>query len=127
MTDRLYIIIFAGAVQTLGSVAVLALIELNEYKACVRCEREVVTQTSEKFGNCTKCCAKQLMSRCKTQLTAKLCIEADQVKHDVQVFGKGVVQICRGKEISEDSLLEAEPFTCDIDSDNVLTAVRHEM
>ena len=102
----------------------LALIELNECKACVRCEREV-TQTSEKHGNCTKCRAKQLMSRCKTQLMAKLCIEADQVKRDVQVFGDVVAQICRGKEISEESLLEADPFTCNIDSDNVLTDVRH--
>lgn len=108
---------------TIEGVSVIAVKDLQQFKACVFCKGKIDTQESG-IGTCQKCDAVQKLDKCKINEMAKIVVESPSMEIVTLVAYADILQsILIGEPLNSLNLLSAKPFTVTYNRYNVITSI----
>ena len=103
--------------------SVVAVVQLDIYRACLSCKQKVDESSSAVLGHCTQCSTLQRLDKCQRNLRSVLLVEFQgTTPENFQAFGDTLVQIADTDDVTEENLILSAPFSCEV-SDNTITSI----
>ena len=114
----------------LEDAVVVGVMLLDTYSSCFSCKGKVMV-TAGCLGKCSKCNMTLCVDRCTQEMSAKLVVEGRQKEKttckNLAAFSTVLQEICQNAEVTEETLLIAQPFDAMYSDKNVITGISHKV